>query len=464
MTQTTSSIEPSALALAPVNAGAPTHGAVRYCATHRFGSHLSIDQYELANGLRVLLVADNSAPVVAYHTWFRVGSRDERKGKTGIAHLFEHLMFNETENLPKGEFDRRLEAVGAESNASTWVDYTQYNIAAPASELPLLVQIEADRMQNLVLRKPQVESEIEVVANERRYRVDDDVEGSMSETLWANAFQTHPYHWPTIGWMPDILGFTTEDCEAFYRKYYAPNNATLVLVGDFTNETALRLISQAYGKIAPSQLTASSYPEEPRQTEARRVEITKPTATEKVSIGFRAPKLAERDHLVAQVLSEVLSGGRASRLYKKLVRELELASEVRVFVTPFADPGLVEFYASGREDVTAEQLLEVLEQELVHLRAHGVSQSELNRAQARFELGLLHGLETADGKANTIGFYDCLLQAPAAAFDRLIASNGVSPDEVLSFARRYLTPEQGTTVVVRPNGEGAEPEADEDES
>jgi zinc protease len=412
----------------------------------------------------VLLVSDKSAAVVAYHTWFRVGSRDERAGKTGIAHLFEHLMFNETENLPKGEFDRRLEAVGAESNASTWVDYTQYNIAAPASELPLLVQIEADRMQNLVLRKPQVESEIEVVANERRYRVDDDVEGAMSETLWASAFEKHPYHWPTIGWMPDILGFTTEDCEAFYRKYYAPNNATLVLVGDFNPETALSLISQAYGKIGPSELSPPNYPPEPPQTQARRVELEKPTATQKVSIGYRAPKLGETDHLVAQVLAEVLSGGRASRLYKKLVRELELASEVRVSVTPFADPGLVEFYASAREGVTAEQLLAVVEQELTLLRDHGVQQAELNRAQARFELGLLHGLETADGKANTIGFYDCLLQSPAAAFDRLVASSHVSPEQVLRFARSYLNPQQATTVIVRPNGEEAEATMTDEES
>jgi zinc protease len=445
--------EPTPVDLSAINAKAPAHGGVSYRGSHRFGSHLTIDQYELANGLRVLLVTDESASVVAYHTWFRVGSRDERPGKTGIAHLFEHLMFNETENLPKGEFDRRLEAVGAESNASTWVDYTQYNISAPASELPLLVQIEADRMQNLVLRKPQVESEIEVVANERRYRVDDDVEGTMSEALWSNAFHVHPYHWPTIGWMPDILGFTTEDCEAFYRKYYAPNNATLVLVGDFVPETALSLISHAYGVIAPSQLAPVSYPVEPPQTSARRVELRKPTATEKLTLGFRAPKLGERDHLVAQVLAEVLSGGRASRLYKKLVRELELASEVRVFVTPFADPGLIEVYASGREGVTAEQMLEVLESELALLREHGVQQAELDRASARFELGLLHSLETADGKANTIGFYDCLLQAPAAAFDRLMASNRISPDEVLTFARRYLNPHQATTVIVRPSDE-----------
>lgn len=446
--------------LALVNAHATAHEKVIFCKTHHFGAHLNIDQYELGNGLRILLVADQSAPVVAYHTWFRAGSRDERPGKTGIAHLFEHLMFNETENLPKGEFDRRLEAVGAESNASTWVDYTQYNIAAPSRELPLLIQIEADRMQNLVLREPQVESEKEVVANERRYRVDDDVEGAMSETLWANAFTTHPYHWPTIGWMEDILAFTTEDCAAFYRTFYAPNNATLVLVGDFSHQDALSQISKAYGAIAPSDRAKPTYPAEALQTEARRVVLTKPTATEKVSIGYRAPALSERDHIVGQVLSEILSGGRASRLYRKLVRELELASEVRVFITPFADPGLFEVYASGRESVTAEQLIEVLTSELETLRRDGVTQAELDRAQSRFELGLLHGLETADGKANTIGFYDCLLQQPGAAFERMQACSKVTPDDVQRVARTYLNPQQSTCVIVRPSGDDDASEAE----
>ncbi len=451
-----------AIDLRTINASASAHQQVTFRKTHHFGAHLNIDHYELGNGLRVLLVSDTSAPVVAYHTWFRVGSRDERVGKTGMAHLFEHLMFNETENLPKGEFDRRLEAVGAESNASTWVDYTQYNIAAPSRELPLLIQIEADRMQNLVLREPQVESEKEVVANERRYRVDDDVEGAMSETLWANAFTTHPYHWPTIGWMEDILAFTTDDCAQFYRTFYAPNNATLVLVGDFSHQEALAHISKAYGAIAPSDRTKPTYPAEGIQTEARQVVLTKPTATEKVSIGFRAPALSERDHLVGQVLSEILSGGRASRLYRKLIRELELASEVRVFITPFADPGLFEVYASGREGVTAERLIEVLSSELEILRRDGVTQAELDRAQSRFELGLLHGLETADGKANTIGFYDCLLQQPGAAFERMQECSKVTPADVQRVARTYFNPEQSTSVIVRPSGEDVtdEPESE----
>src|SRR5512139_2835914 len=219
--------------VAELNACSPPEARVEFAGSVSFGPELSLARYWLGNGLDVLLCEDHSAPVVAYHTWYRVGSRHEREGKTGLAHLFEHLMFNETENLPAGEFDRKLEEAGAESNAATWLDWTHYNIAVPKEQLGLVVSLEAERMSHLVLRDPQVSSEKEVVANERRYRVDDDVEGTADEALYEHAFTRHPYRWPTIGWMEDIQGFTTEDCRRFYRTYYAPNNATLILVGDF---------------------------------------------------------------------------------------------------------------------------------------------------------------------------------------------------------------------------------------
>ena len=188
-------------------------------------------RWRLDNGLTVLVLVDASAPVASYHTWFNVGSRHEKPGKTGLAHLFEHLMFNETENLKAGTFDRKLEENGAETNAATWVDWTYYYESLPADRVKLAVKLEAERMARLVLREPQVASEKEVVANERRYRVDDDVEGAANELLYKTAFAEHPYGWPTIGWMEDIQGFTPEDCVAFYRTYYAPNNATVVVVG-----------------------------------------------------------------------------------------------------------------------------------------------------------------------------------------------------------------------------------------
>jgi len=177
----------------PALGAAGGHAAVTHERSVPFGPALTVESFRLGNGLRVLVCEDHSAPVVAYHTWYRVGSRHERVGKTGLAHLFEHLMFNETETMPAGELDRKLEEAGAESNAATWLDWTQYNIAVPKDRLPLVPKLESERMRRLVLRDPQVTSEKEVVANERRYRVDDDVEGAVSELLWATAFKEHAY-------------------------------------------------------------------------------------------------------------------------------------------------------------------------------------------------------------------------------------------------------------------------------
>ena len=169
--------------------------------THPFGPRLVVERHRLENGLEVVLVADHSAPVLAYQTWFRVGSRHERRGQTGIAHLFEHLMFNQTETLAAGEFDRLLESVGGETNAATWVDWTYYKNSVPASQLALVTRLEAERMHRLTLEVEQVESEREVVLNERRFRVDDDVEGFLAEELFRLAFTRHTYHHPTLGWV-----------------------------------------------------------------------------------------------------------------------------------------------------------------------------------------------------------------------------------------------------------------------
>ena len=447
--------------LSTVNAQAPEHGQLELIETIPFGSSLVIDRYRMANGLSILLCEDKSAPVVSVHTWFRVGSRHEHEGKTGLAHLFEHLMFNEIEGRGAGFFDRTLEEAGAESNASTWLDWTQYNIAIPKEQLGLVLELESERMSKLVLREPQVTSEKEVVANERRYRVDDDVEGAVSEILWATAFTRHAYKWPTIGWMKDIEGFTTQDCEAFYRAFYAPNNAALVISGDFKLPDLLRMIAQRYGVMPSSVLPLEDAQPEPPQTSERRVEVKKPTSTEKLLVGYHAPALGDFDHPAISLLSEVLFGGRASRLHQRMVRELELASEVRASVGPFHDPGLFEVYAAAREGHTAEELLAVLDEELKKVIDEPVTEAEMARASARFELGLLGGLETADGKASTIGFYEAVLGRPAAAFERLDATRRLTQSDLLRAARRYLAPSQRSVILVRPDGAKAEAEAAE---
>jgi zinc protease len=440
--------------LETINAGAPEHGKLEFVETVPFGNSLTIERFVLANGLQLLLCEDKSAPVISVHTWFRVGSRHEVEGKTGLAHLFEHLMFNEIEGRGAGYFDRKLEEAGAESNASTWLDWTQYNIAIPKEQLGLVLELEAERMSKLVLREPQVTSEKEVVANERRYRVDDDVEGAVSELLWATAFTKHAYKWPTIGWMKDIEGFTTEDCEAFYRAYYAPNNAVLVISGDFKAEVVLKLVSQRYGTMPRSTLPIEDAQPEPPQTEERRLDIKKQTTTEKVVIGYHSPALGDFDHPAISLLSEVLFGGRASRLHQRMVRELEIASEVRASVGPFHDPGLFELYIAAREGHTAEELLTVLDAELKKATEEPVTAEEMARASARFELGLLGGLETADGKASTIGFYEAVLGRPAAAFERLEATRRLTQSDLLRAARRYLNSAQRSVIFVRPEPGG----------
>jgi zinc protease len=447
--------------LSAVNAKAPEHGQLEFVESVPFGASLSIDRYRMANGLALLLCEDKSAPVVSVHTWFRVGSRHEQEGKTGLAHLFEHLMFNEIEGRGAGFFDRKLEEAGAESNASTWLDWTQYNIAIPKEQLGLVLGLEAERMSKLVLREPQVTSEKEVVANERRYRVDDDVEGAVSELLWATAFTRHAYKWPTIGWMKDIEGFTTADCEAFYRAFYAPNNAALIISGDFKVADVLGRVSKNYGGLPPSTLPVEDTQPEPPQTSERRVEVKKQTTTEKLVVGYHAPALGDFDHPAISLLSEVLFGGRASRLHQRLVRELELASEVRAFVGPFHDPGLFEIYLAAREGHSAEELLTVLDEELKKVTETPVTPEEMARASARFELGLLGGLETADGKASTIGFYEAVLGRPAAAFERLDATRRLTQSDLLRAARRYLDPSRRSLIFVRPEAAKAGAEAAE---
>jgi len=422
-----------------------------------FGDSSGIDgepprvlRFRLGNGLRLLLLVDTSAPVLSYFTWFRVGSRHEKPGKTGLAHLFEHLMFNETERLAAGEFDRKLEEHGAESNAATWLDWTYYYESLPKDCLGLAVELESERMARLVLREPQVASEKEVVANERRMRVEDDVEGTANEILYKTAFTRHPYHWPTIGWMADIESFTPDDCIAFYKTFYAPNNATVVIVGDVDVEDVLVRVRDGYGAIPPSVIPEEDTHPEPPQLEPREVTIAKPTPTEKLLVGYRGPALGDTDHPTLVVLNEILFGGRASRLYDELVTTREACTEVRGWVSTFRDPGLYEMYFTARPGVASADILAVLDAHIARVRDELVSEEELDRAKARLELGLLQSLETTSGKAEQIGFYDTVLGDPAAPFRRLERYRRVTAGEIRTAARRWLVPSARTIVRVLP--------------
>jgi zinc protease len=420
-----------------------------YEGGHPFGTDV-VHRWRLGNGLTVLVLVDVSAPIVSYHTWFKVGSRHERPGKTGLAHLFEHLMFNETENLRAGAFDRKLEENGAETNAATWVDWTYFYELLPADRVKLAVKLEAERMTHLVLREPQVASEKEVVANERRYRVDDDVEGAANELLYKNAFTRHPYGWPTIGWMEDIQGFSPEDCVAFYRTYYAPNNATVIAVGNVRERDLLLAIRDAYGPISGQPVPPEDILPEPIQLEERAIVISKPTATEKLFLAYKGPALGDVDHATMTVLSEVLFSGRASRLYRTLVVEREIATDVRGWVSTFRDPGLFECGATARGKHTTREIQTVIEDAFARVRSDVVGDDELARAKARLELGMFQQLETIPGKAEQIGFFETVIGDPAHAFRRVEAFRQCTASDLRRVARRYLVDPTRTIVRVIP--------------
>ncbi|MGD8863628.1 MAG: pitrilysin family protein, partial [Myxococcales bacterium] len=414
-------------------------------------SALRLRRYRLGNGLTVLVLADPSAPVISYHTWYRVGSRHEKKGKTGLAHLFEHLMFNETRNLPHGEFDRRVEAAGGDTNAATWTDWTQYHSELPASELPLIVELEADRMANLVLREPQVSSEKEVVANERRYRVDDDVEGTVHEVLYKLAYRRHPYHHPTIGWMRDIQGFTTADCSKFYRTYYAPNNATLVVVGDVDEAKLLSLIQRHYGGMKRARIPAEQVVKEGPPRSERVETLRLPTPTEKLAMGYRAPAFGERDYVALSILNELLFIGRSARCFQSMVRNAQVATDVAAGIAPFEHPGLYDIWVDLREGKRARQALKLLDAELKRVREEPVSEDDLRRVKSRAELGFLMAMETASGKAEQLGLYEVVLGDGSQLLTRLQEYREITAAEVQRVARRVLDPGGRVRIHVLPD-------------
>jgi zinc protease len=442
--------------LRDLNEGKPPSAQLTYEGSVPLGPAMLVHRFKLGNGLTVLTSIDASAPVVSYHTWFAVGSRHEKIGKTGLAHLFEHLMFNETEKHPAGSFDRTLEEAGAESNAATWVDWTFYHESIPKDRVGLVIELEAERMSKLVLREPQVTSEKEVVANERRYRVDDDVEGAVSELLYKTAYTKHAYSWPTIGWMEDIEGFTTEDCARFYRTYYAPNNATVVVVGDFRERDMLAKIQKAYGSLVPAEIPVEDVIPEPPQAEERKLSVKKPTATDKLAIAYHGPAFGDVDHVPLTMLCEVLFSGRSSRAHRTLVQTEEVATELRGWVSTFRDPGLFELYATARPGKNAAELLAALDRELEKVIAEPVTEAELEKVKAKVELALVQSLETASGKAEQIGFYHTVLGDPGGAFARLDAYRRTTRSDLLRVARRYLVNERRTIIEVHPEAQTEE--------
>jgi zinc protease len=411
---------------------------------------LKVNAYKYNNGLQLLVVQDPSAPVIAYQTWYRVGSSVETDGATGLAHLFEHMMFKATEAYPAGGFDAALESVGAEgTNAWTWLDETVYLEKVPKAGIGTVIDLEATRMHRLIVDDAAFTTERDVVANERRFRVDNDPMGLMSEILWDAAFDQHPYGLPTVGWMKDIQALTGDEARAFYQRWYAPNNATVVVVGDITPDAAAAAVMKGYGQVQPSQVVAPSFAPEPQQTVQRRVVKRLPMASDRIDLGFRIPAYRNEDTPALAVLDAILTSGQSGFL-KRALEDTGLASDVKSFLFPFHDGSLYELTATAREGVSAEQLESAVFSELLRVSGSPIPQGDLERGRNQVQAHNWSTLSDHSGKAEMLGIGIVVNDGDwTLVRDRLLHAGDVTGEQVSSVLRNYFTMNNSTIVIGR---------------
>jgi zinc protease len=404
----------------------------------------------LDNGLRVLLLEDHRSPIVTVQTWYRVGSRNEARGATGIAHFLEHLMFRGTAKYGPGVFARLVERNGGQDNAFTSQDVTSYYVNIAADKLDLVLDLEADRMHNLQLDPKIIDSEREVVIEERRTRTEDDPGGFLGEEVSATAYRAHPYGQPIIGWMVDLKRITPDQIRAFYRTYYVPNNAILVAVGDFKGADVLAKVKAAFGPIPRGATPPPVLATEPPQLGARRVSVQKPAELPIVYMGYPVPNHTSADAPALEVLSVVLAGGRSSRLYRGLVYERQLALEAGGDYSYFSiDPNLFWFYATPLPGQTAETLEKELLAEMERLRTEPVTEEELTRAKNQTEAAFVFQEDSIYRRASLLARFE-LIGGYGKKDDFLKGIRGVTAADLQRVAKSWFPPEQKNAGVLFP--------------
>ncbi len=424
--------------------------------THKLFNGDKIHEYKLPNGFRVLLVPRHQAEVLTYQVWFGVGSVDEKMdpklNKTGLAHLFEHMMFRGSEKYPDGVFDQITSRLGAEKqNATTYFYRTNYYESVPSAQLEKMMELESDRMANLKLDAGLIEKEKGAVVGELR-RANDSPSRLAWDELMRSAFQVAPYRYTVLGTEEEIKGFSLEEAQYFYKTFYAPNNGTLIIVGDTTEEKLMPLVVKYYGKMKPQEIPRLPLPVEPPQKKERKVKVTHKQATSEIlMVGYHIPSIESDEAIPLSLLGTYLSRGREARLKKLLV---DKGIAVSAFGGSSARPDLFEFVVSLAEGHTAEQALKILDKEVRTLQSELIPKGDMERSVNQERLKLYSEISDNSELANSLGEFLMLSGNYLRGFEIIDAFNQVKAKDMREVAKAYLVPKNRSVIVVTPENKG----------
>ncbi|HET6675426.1 MAG TPA: pitrilysin family protein [Nitrospiraceae bacterium] len=408
-------------------------------------------EYVLSNDMRVLLVEVPKAPVATVQVWYKVGSRNEVMGRAGLSHMLEHMMFKGTNRFPKGSFSRLIRKNGGMDNAFTSQDFTAYFENLAADRVTLALELESDRMQGLILDGNEFKTEREVVKEERRLRSEDDPQGALVEALFAQAYVSHPYHWPVIGWFADLDAMTLEDLQRHYDTYYSPNNATLVIVGDIKADTLIQTITKLFEPIPKGPTPKPTVAAEPEQRGERRFMLKREAQVPFVMMGYRVPNYTSDDSYALNILESILSHGKSSRLYQSLVYDQKLALAVGAeYSLMQADPGLFYFYALVRPGEKIESVEESLMKEIRRLQTEPPTELELQRAKNQIEAGRVFEQDSNFRHAMLLGEAETIGAGWRKVNQFIERTQAVTAQDVQRVATKYLIDDTKTVGMLIP--------------
>ncbi|HEX5718882.1 MAG TPA: pitrilysin family protein [Thermoanaerobaculia bacterium] len=412
---------------------------------------LKMRQHQLANGMKVILHEDRSVPAANVQVWYHVGSKDERQGRSGFAHLFEHIMFKGSANVGPEEHGDFINSIGGRLNATTDFDRTLYFQTFPSQYLERILWMEADRMRSLNVSEENFVSERDVVKEERRMRIENPPFGRLFEVVLDKTFTTHPYRILPIGSMADLTAATIEDVREFHRTYYVPNNATLVVAGDFDADETLGWIEKHFAAIPKGPAIPRNAPKEPAQTAERRtVQYDANTPLPAVIFTYHVPEAGHPDLHALQVAANVLSNGQSSRLYRKMVYEQQIALEAGGQTIILDDPGVFFFFSILQAGKAPGEAEKALAEEAERLRTEAVGQEELEKAKNQLIAAQVFERQTVQAKASDIGYADVILGDVSWVNRELAELQKVTAADVQRVAGIYFRPENRTVVHMLP--------------